>query len=226
MRGRRRARTSDLMIRSPPLGTPSWIELHPIAASQGPDCRVYRIREDQSAGDANIEHRRLSISPNGIYGTSARAGHSALMLAARITLPHFSVSSAMNLAKSTGVIGIGTEPSSAIRALIAGSVRPALISLLSLSTTSVGVSGRAHAMKGARLIARHEIANGWNIRQRLGPCCCGHGQSAQLAGRDVPNGPRHSVEHDLHLSGKQIDKRGARAAIRHVHKVDTRHHLE
>src|SRR5262249_38839341 len=46
------------------MGTPSWIELHPIAASQGPDCRVYRIGEDQSVGDANIEHRRLSISPN------------------------------------------------------------------------------------------------------------------------------------------------------------------
>jgi hypothetical protein len=53
-----------------------------------------------------------------------------LMLAARITLPHFSVSSAKNLAKSVGAIGIGTEPSSAIRALIAGSARPALISLL------------------------------------------------------------------------------------------------
>src|SRR6516165_7761286 len=56
--------------------------------------------------------------------------YSALMLAARITLPHFSVSSAKNLAKSVGAIGIGTEPSSAIRALIAGSARPALISLL------------------------------------------------------------------------------------------------
>src|SRR6516225_5829760 len=33
-----------------------------------------------------------------------------------ITLPHFSVSSAMSLPKSAGVIGIGTEPSSAIRA--------------------------------------------------------------------------------------------------------------
>src|SRR5262249_9632047 len=42
-----------------------WIELHPIAASQGPDCRVYRIGVDQSAGDANIEQRPLSISPNG-----------------------------------------------------------------------------------------------------------------------------------------------------------------
>src|SRR6516165_4088070 len=84
----------------------------------------------------------------------------------------------------------------------------------------------ADASHGASLVARHEIANGRNIRQRLGSRRCGHGQSAQLAGRDVPNGPRHSVEHDLHLSGKQIDKRGARAAIRHVHEVDTSHHFE
>ena len=33
--------------------------------------------------------------------------HSALMLAARITLPHLSVSSAMSLPKPTGVMGIG-----------------------------------------------------------------------------------------------------------------------
>ena len=36
------------------------------------------------------------------------AAHSALMLAARITLPHFSVSSAMNLPKSAG------EPENAV----------------------------------------------------------------------------------------------------------------
>jgi hypothetical protein len=59
--------------------------LHPIAASQGPDCRVYRIGEDQSADDANIEHRRLSISPNGHYGIFRN--HSGLMLAVRITFP-------------------------------------------------------------------------------------------------------------------------------------------
>jgi hypothetical protein len=33
--------------------------------------------------------------------------HSGLILAARITLAHFSTSSAMNLPKSEGVIGIG-----------------------------------------------------------------------------------------------------------------------
>src|SRR5215467_9782528 len=70
---------------------------------------------------------------------NVRLHQSALAPENLTTLPHFSVSSAMNLAKSTGVIGIGTEPSSAIRALIAGSVRPALISLLSLLTTSVAV---------------------------------------------------------------------------------------
>src|SRR5215472_14738862 len=82
MRGRRRARTSDLMIRSPP---PRWDtildRIASDAASQGPDCRVYRIGVDQSAGDANIEQRPLSILPNGPYGIStADQPQSALML--------------------------------------------------------------------------------------------------------------------------------------------------
>src|SRR5262249_55428489 len=49
--------------------------------------------------------------------------HSPLMLAARITLPHFSVSSAMNLPNSAGIIGIGTPPRSARLAFILGSLR-------------------------------------------------------------------------------------------------------
>src|SRR5262245_66217879 len=93
---------------------------------------------------------------------------SALMLAARITLPHFSVSSAMNLPKSVGDIGIGTPPRSASRALIVGSARPALIASLSLSTISARrVLGRADAEPGARLVARHEIAHGRNVRSRV-----------------------------------------------------------
>src|SRR5262249_50926292 len=61
MRGRRRARTSDLMIRSPP---PRWdtIGSNSSLPAWG---RIagYRICEDQSAGDANVEQR--PISPNG-----------------------------------------------------------------------------------------------------------------------------------------------------------------
>src|SRR5262249_58429227 len=64
---------------------------------------------------------------------------SALMLAARITLPHFSVSSAMSLPKSAGVNASVVTPKSARRALNFGFARAALISLLSLSTISIGV---------------------------------------------------------------------------------------
>src|SRR5215472_19287023 len=55
------------------------------------------------------------------------------------TLPHFSVSSAMNLPNSAAVIGIGTPPRSSSRALIVGSARPALIASLSLSIICGGV---------------------------------------------------------------------------------------
>src|SRR5262249_60690051 len=82
-------------------------------------------------------HRSLShrVSRNGSY----RADHSGLMLAARITLPHFSVSLAMCLPKSAGEPPNGVAPRSASRACILGSDRAALISLLRVSITSAGV---------------------------------------------------------------------------------------
>src|SRR5215831_19169184 len=64
---------------------------------------------------------------------------SGLMVAARTTLLHFSVSSAMSLPKSAGEPGSTVPPDSAIRALILGSVRAALVSWLSLSMTPAGV---------------------------------------------------------------------------------------
>src|SRR6266446_4306117 len=79
-------------------------------------------------------------SRNGVYGIpTADRPHSALMLRARMTLPHFSVSSAMSLPKSAGEPGSTVPSRSASRALILGSARPALISLLSLSMISAGV---------------------------------------------------------------------------------------
>ena len=66
-------------------------------------------------------------------------GHSGLRLAVRMTLPHFSVSSAMSFPKSAGEPPSTVPPKSASRALIFGSARAALISLLSLSTISAGV---------------------------------------------------------------------------------------
>src|SRR5262249_41448768 len=62
-----------------------------------------------------------------------------LMLAARITLAHFSVSSAMSLPKSAGEPASTVPPRLARRAFILGSSSAALTSLLSLSTISVDV---------------------------------------------------------------------------------------
>src|SRR5262245_54861170 len=65
--------------------------------------------------------------------------HSGFMLAARITLLHFSVSAAMSFAKSPGEPGKTVPPSSVSRALVLGSVRLTLISTLSMSIIAAGV---------------------------------------------------------------------------------------
>ena len=70
---------------------------------------------------------------------TGNAVHPGLMPANLTTLPHFSVSSAMSLANSAGELESTVPPRSASRAFILGSARPALISLLSLSTISAGV---------------------------------------------------------------------------------------
>jgi hypothetical protein len=55
------------------------------------------------------------------------AAYSALVLAARTTLAHFSVYSTMNLPNSAGEFENGVEPKSVIRPLILVSESPALI---------------------------------------------------------------------------------------------------
>src|SRR5262245_23214237 len=59
------------------------------------------------------------------HADSARdhVAYSALMLAARITLPNFSVSAAMKFPKSAGVIGIGVIPNEEKRAITFSSAR-------------------------------------------------------------------------------------------------------
>src|SRR5262245_60063274 len=64
---------------------------------------------------------------------------SSFMSAARTTLPHLSESSAKSFPNSAGDSASAVPPNSPSRALSLGSARPALISLLSLSTISVGV---------------------------------------------------------------------------------------
>src|SRR6516165_512918 len=116
---------------------------HPETLNQCPLLGVKRTFNRSPAMSAYDPKRTLASpkSRNGRYGISDHGclGYSGLMLAARITLPHFSVSSAISLPKSAGEPGSSVAPRSASRALILGSARAALTSLLSFSMMSVGV---------------------------------------------------------------------------------------
>src|ERR1700730_7151395 len=86
-----------------------------------------------------IQRRGTQDKGPTIARACPRLVYSGLMLAARIIWLHLSVSFASSSPSSFGVNGRGTLPRSAIRALIFGSARPALISQLSVSTISSGV---------------------------------------------------------------------------------------
>src|SRR5947209_19965757 len=89
-----------------------------------------RLRTGRHAGSTPVGKANLR---------GAASPQPALMFGARMSLPHFSVSVARNCPNSAGVIGIGTAPTSASCAVILGSVRAALIALLSLAVISTGV---------------------------------------------------------------------------------------
>ena len=76
-------------------------------------------------------------------------------------------------------------PRSASRAFILGSARAVLVSRLSLSMISAGVSWRADAGPRARLVARQEIATVGNVGEPLQARRGGHRQWAQPAGPNV-----------------------------------------
>src|SRR5215467_7682431 len=145
------------------------------------------------------------------------AVQSALTPANLTPLAHFSVSLATNCPNWTGVIGIGTPPISARRAITLGSVSTALISLFSFSTMSAGVF----------LGTRHEIANRRQVRQRRRARRRGHRQPAQLASPDVFDDRRHHIETHLKSAGKQVgNDLPSATTISHMNDVDAGHHLE
>src|SRR6516164_10812044 len=152
------------------------------------------------------------------------ADHSGLMLAARITLLHFSVSLTMKASKSAEEPANIALPRSERRACTWGSARIALISLLSLSTIAPGVLLRRPMVHHwLRLVARHKISRWWKIGQCFKAHCGCHRQSAKSAGPDMLNRWRQTDEHYLYLSAKQIGHRRRRAAIRHMRHVNPRH---
>src|SRR5262245_51197700 len=107
-------------------GSDSVIRRCPAQCPVCPKADIGRLSPRYNSGDCR--HSR-----NGPYGISTvDQPQSALMLRARITLPHFSVSSAMSLPKSAGEPASTVPPRSARWAFMLGSSRAALISLLSL----------------------------------------------------------------------------------------------
>src|SRR5262249_20105024 len=92
------------------------------------------------AGAVGTARLALAFADREIMEYLDGPDHSGLMLAARITLAHFSVSSAMNLPKSAGVIDFGTLPMPANCVINLGSASAASIASWSLSMIAAGVS--------------------------------------------------------------------------------------
>src|SRR6202030_1320701 len=150
-----------------------------------------------------------------LFGEVDSVDYSALRPANLTTLLHLSVSSAMTFVKSAGVPGMPSPPRSAKRALNFWSVNPALIALLSLATISAG-----EAFERRRLVARQDIANRRQIRQRRRTGRRSHRQPANFSGLDERQRRRGQVEHHLNLPAHQIDQRRRVAAVRHVYQID------
>ena len=126
-----------------------------MAAEQGgpePPLRAFTLFGPQSDGSVVAESGSGGVSERVVGGPGAglslgfffwpphaltvfrRGGnrYPTLMLAARISWPHFSVSSTMNLPKSAGEPTSVVPPKSASRPLILGSASAAFVSSLSL----------------------------------------------------------------------------------------------
>src|SRR5215475_12488819 len=156
-----------------------------------------------------------------------RMPHSIVIFAARITLPHFSVSSDTSFAKSADEPATTTPPSSANRACALGSARPTLISWLSLSMTAVGVFfGRTKTNPVSRLITWNKLAHGWYLRQYIRTRLACHRQCPQLAGLDVCNRYRHRREENVHLPTEEIGNGRSPATKWNLRHVDAGHVLE
>ena len=112
----------------------------------------------------NGERRRLIP---GVMPVTLRSGHghSALMLAVRMTLPHFSVSSATNLPKSAGEPASAVAPHSARRAATLD--RQARIDRFVERADDLGRQAfrRRHAGPEVCLVSRHGRGHRRDVRQ-------------------------------------------------------------
>src|SRR5262249_16940457 len=109
--------------------------------NHGPHPGRHQYRSSNNDVSLPLKSYADLIRGPGRYGISDRNCRviPALMLAALITLLHFSVSSAMSFPNSAGDPAWMRNPRSSYLALISGRARDALISLLSTSTISARI---------------------------------------------------------------------------------------
>src|SRR5207302_458489 len=88
---------------------------------------------------ARHRHRGERRRPHRQQVATAHEPHCALMPAARMTFPHFSISDLNKAAHSSGVVPTGSKPSAANFSLKSGSTTKRTISRLSRVMISLGV---------------------------------------------------------------------------------------
>src|SRR5262245_64191102 len=110
-----------------------------ITATSDNQILKYNIREIGLQTFATGSLPRSGLVERALRNIRWRTRYSGLMLAARITFAHFSVSSATNFPNSAGVIGMGSPASSARRACNFGSANTAFTAWFSFSTIVGGV---------------------------------------------------------------------------------------
>jgi hypothetical protein len=154
---------------------------------------------------------------------SSPAVQSRLILAARITLLHFLVSSEITLPKSAGNPPSTVPPRSASRALSFGSATLTLTQ--SLDDLFRRALRSANAEPYTCLVARQGFAESRNVRQHRRARRRRDSQGAELASPDISDRREQRTEINLHIAG---EKRGKHlcAAIRYVKEIDASHRLE
>src|SRR5262249_2472114 len=88
-----------------------------------------------------------------------------------------------------------------------------------LDDLSRRVFRHADAEPETRLIARHKLSHGRDVRQYVQARLGRHRERAQPASPDILYRCGRAGAVDLHLPAVQVGERGPRAAIRYVHEV-------
>src|SRR5262249_12770746 len=149
--------------------------------------------------------------------------YSALIPAARITLPHLSVSSAISYWRARQRRAAHVSESRLDR----GISKPCInLSIEPLDDFDGRTLRRGNAKPRACLEARNNFCDGGNVRQGFGTFDRAHRQWPQPIGTYIRDRRCHGRESDLDLSGDKISHCRAIATIRDVLKVGAGHCIE